>query len=111
MKDDSVYLRHILESIEHVQDFMDGMSEEHFLKSALVQSAVIRQLEIIGEAVKNLSPAFRNKHKNVPWKDISALRDKLIHGYFGVDISLVWGICGKDLPDLKDSVSVFLKKH
>ena len=108
MKDDSVYLRHILESIRRVREFTRGVSEERFLKDALVQSAVIRQLEIIGEAVKNLSPSFRKRHKNVPWKDISGLRDKLSHGYFGVDISLVWGICEKDLPELKDSIGSFL---
>ncbi len=108
MKDDHVYLRHILESIGRVREFTRGVSEERFLKDALVQSAVIRQLEIIGEAVKNLSSSFRKRHKNVPWKDISGLRDKLIHGYFGVDISLVWGICEKDLPELKDSIGSFL---
>ena len=108
MKDDHIYLRHILESIERVREFTRGVSEERFLKDALVQSAVIRQLEIIGEAVKNLSPSFRKRHKNVPWKDISGLRDKLSHGYFGVDISLVWGICEKDLPELKDSIGSFL---
>ena len=108
MKDDSVYLRHILESIGRVREFTRGVSEERFLKDALVQSAVIRQLEIIGEAVKNLSPSFRKRHKNVPWKDISGLWDKLIHGYFGVDISLVWGICEKDLPELKGSIRSFL---
>src|SRR3989338_6449643 len=102
MKDDLVYLQHILESIGRVREFTRGVSEERFLKDALVQSAVIRQLEIIGEAVKNLSPSFRKRHKNVPWKDISGLRDKLSHGYFGVDISLVWGICEKDLPELKE---------
>ena len=66
MKDDLVYLRHILESIGRVREFTRGVSEERFLKDALVQSAVIRQLEIIGEAVKNLSPSFRKRHKNVP---------------------------------------------
>lgn len=111
MKDDYVYLRHILESIGRVREFTRGVPEKRFLKDALVQSAVIRQLEIIGEAVKNLSPSFRNRHKNVPWKDISGLRDKLIHGYFGVDISLVWGICEKDLPDLKDFIESFLRKR
>lgn len=111
MKDDYVYLRHISESIEHVREFTRGVSKERFLKDALVQSAVIRQLEIIGEAVKNLSPSFRKRHKNVPWKDIAGLRDKLIHGYFGVDISLVWGICEKDLPELKDFIGSFFRKR
>lgn len=110
MKNDAVYLWHILESMERAREFTRGMSEDRFLEDALVQSAVIRQLEIIGEAVKNLSPSFRKRHKNVPWKDIAGLRDKLIHGYFGVDIPLVWGICGKDLPGLEDFIRTVLKK-
>ncbi|MEW6026342.1 MAG: DUF86 domain-containing protein [Planctomycetota bacterium] len=76
------------------------------MKDKLVQSAVIRQLEIIGEAVKNLSSDLKKAHNNIRWKDIAGLRDKLIHGYFGVDISLVWTICTKDIPELKKKLSV-----
>lgn len=110
MKNDSLYLRHILEAVERVREFTRGVSKERFLKDVLVQSAVIRQLEIVGEAVKNLSSSFRKHHKDVPWQDIAGLRDKLIHGYFGVDISLVWGICENDLPELEDFIWTVLKE-
>lgn len=102
MKDKNIYLRHILEAIENIESFIGQMSEGEFSKNVLVQSAVIRQLEVIGEAVKNLPSGLRKAHEHIPWKDIAGLRDKLIHEYFGVDISLVWGICAKDIPHLKN---------
>ena len=71
--------------------------------------AVIRNLEIIGEAVKNISPEFRKKHLGIPWSKIAKTRDKLIHKYFGVDLELTWDIIKKDLPDLKEKIKNILK--
>ncbi|HLD35330.1 MAG TPA: DUF86 domain-containing protein [Planctomycetota bacterium] len=105
MKKDNLYLRHISEACENIDTFMSGIKKEAFMKDKLVQSAVIRQLEIIGEAVKNLSANLKKTHNNIPWKDMAGLRDKLIHGYFGVDISLVWTICTKDIPELKKKLA------
>lgn len=89
MKDDKVYLRHIQDAIGHIDDFIKDCEEKDFEKNVLVHSAVIRQLEIIGEAVKSLSSDLRRKYKHIPWRDIAGLRDKLIHEYFGVDHALV----------------------
>ncbi len=108
MKNDKVYLKHILDAAAHIQNFLGGMTKKDFQKNLLVQSAVIRQLEIVGEAVKNLSGEFKTTHKHVPWKDIAGLRDKLIHQYFGVDIALIWEVCQRDLGDLKKGISNIL---
>ena len=101
MKEDKIYLQHVLDSIKNIENFIEDMEEKEFIKNILVQSAVIRQLEIIGEAVKKLSTDLKIRYKNIPWKDIAGLRNKLIHDYFGVDINLVWTICTKDIPELK----------
>lgn len=107
-KDISVFLKHILESIERIEEFTKGISKEKFLDSVQLQDAVIRRLEIIGEAVKNLPPGFRKKHVDVPWSEIARTRDKLIHGYFGVDLTLTLDIVKKDLPDLKKKIKKIL---
>jgi uncharacterized protein with HEPN domain len=109
MKNNKVYLQHIRDSIAHIENFIQGIDEKAFCRNALVYSAVIRQLEIIGEAVKNLSADFRKSHKHIPWKDVAGLRDKLIHGYFGVDNLLVWKICKKEIPELKRFVLEILE--
>ncbi|MFQ6002196.1 MAG: DUF86 domain-containing protein [Candidatus Zixiibacteriota bacterium] len=108
MKKDKIYLQHIYEATAYVENFIGAMGKDEFLKNILVQSAVIRQLEIIGEAVKNLSAVLKRKYKEIPWSDIAGLRDKLIHGYFGVDLKLVWKISTKDIPELKKQISKIL---
>ncbi len=90
MKRDEIYLKHIIDAIDNIEAFIGKMDKNEFVKSKLVQSAVIRQLEIIGEAVKNVSSHLRKSYSDIPWKDIAGLRDKLIHEYFGVDVQLVW---------------------
>jgi len=106
MKNDKIYLQHIIESIKNIEFFLGEIKVDEFLKNALIQNAVIRQLEIIGEAVKNVSQDVKKKYKNIQWKEIAGLRDKLIHEYFGVDLNLVWSICKKDIPELKKNISV-----
>ena len=104
MKDDTVFLRHILDAINKIQEYAQDMDFEKFRKSSLVQDGVIRQLEIVGEATKNLSEEIRGKHSDIPWKDIAGMRDKLIHQYFGVDIAGVWETVEKDIPLLKSKL-------
>ncbi len=77
------------------------MSREDFLQSKIVQDAVIRNFEIIGEAVKNLSPDFRKEYSEIEWRKIAGMRDKLIHDYIGVDLWSVWGVIVDILPDFK----------
>jgi uncharacterized protein with HEPN domain len=104
-----IFLLHILNSIEKIEKFTDNISEKQFLKSEIVQDAVIRRLEIIGEAVKNLSKSFKEKYQIVEWKKIAGTRDNLIHEYFGVDLKLTYRILKKDLPKLKKHISDILK--
>ena len=109
-RDESVYLRHILDSIARIELYLSEIDEAGFQRQSMVHDAVIRQLEIIGEAVKQLSPALCERHAQIPWSDIARMRDKLIHGYFGVDIEKVWLTTQDDLPLLKAEVSEMLKE-
>ncbi len=104
MKDDSIYLQHILDSIDKIENYTESYDEQSFQHDTLVQDGVIRQIEIIGEAVKQLSTELKDKHIHVPWKDIAGMRDKLVHHYFGVDIKKVWLTVVEDIPFLKKEV-------
>lgn len=105
IKDDSVFLTHIADAISQIELYIQGLDAEGFRQNRLVQDAVIRQFEIIGEASKNISSTVRSKHPEVPWKDLAGFRDKLIHHYFGVDIVSVWLSVTADLPVLKQQIS------
>lgn len=107
-KNDSVYLRHILNSIERIENYTEGMEKDDFLSSNLVQDGTIRQIEIIGEATKNLSKNIREKYSQISWSDIAGMRDRLIHHYFGVNLNAVWDTVKIDLPILKDEILVIL---
>jgi uncharacterized protein with HEPN domain len=110
-RDDAVYLRHILEAIEQIEEYVADCDEERFYRTRLVQDGVIRQCEIIGEATKNLSPETRLKAADIPWRDIAGMRDKLIHQYFGVDMQAVWLTVKEDLPLLKMTVKGLLPDY
>lgn len=100
-KDDSIFVEHILESIEAVEKFSKGMTRSELVKNRLKQSAIIREIEVIGEAVKNISKSIKEKYKNISWREISGTRDKMIHHYFGIDLEIVWEIVKIGLPELK----------
>lgn len=109
-KDPSIFLGHIVESIEEVQNHTKGLSKKDFLESILVQDAVFRRLEIIGEAVRNIPAPLRKKYKDIPWEKIAGTRNILIHEYFGVDLDLVWLVVKKELPVLKRNIKKILEK-
>tara|TARA_Y100000310_G_C20660628_1_gene804526 strand:- start:1745 stop:2086 length:342 start_codon:yes stop_codon:yes gene_type:complete len=109
-KDTKIFLLHILESIERIESFTKGVSETKFLSSEIIQDAVVRRLEIIGEAVKNISKSYRDKHKEIEWKKIAGTRDIIVHEYFGVDLKLTFKIIKKDIPELKKNISKFLEE-
>ncbi len=108
-KDPYIFIKHILESIRYIESFVKNKSKSDFLKSVQLQDAILRRLEIIGEATKNISEEFKFTHPDLPWKEMIKTRDKLIHGYFGVDLDLTWDIIEKDLPDLKKRINKILK--
>jgi uncharacterized protein with HEPN domain len=109
-RDESVYLRHIMDAIVRIEEYLREVDEHAFKQRNLIQDWVIRQLEIIGESVKNLSPDFRDTYAHIPWQDIAGTRDKLIHGYFGVDIDKVWLMATDDIPSLKTEVTKILNE-
>ncbi|MBU4245497.1 MAG: DUF86 domain-containing protein [Nanoarchaeota archaeon] len=109
-KEPLVFVKHIQESMEKIEKSAKELSREDFLNSEETQDATIRRLEIIGEAAKNLPEEFRKKHPEIPWSEIIRTRDKLIHGYFGVDINLTYDIVKNDLPALKEKVKQILEK-
>ncbi len=109
MKKDSVYLKHILDAITRIQEYVRDTTHDTFKVTPLVQDGVIRQFEIIGEATKNLSDDFRTAYPDIPWKDMAGMRDKLIHQYFGVDIFAVWDSIEQDLPLLKEQITNILQ--
>lgn len=109
-KDDKAYLNHILDSICNIEDFTKSLDEKEFKENELVQSAVIRHIEIIGEACKHISEETKNKDSNIPWQDIIGMRNILIHRYFGVDIDAVWTTVIRDIPLLKEGIEKILEK-
>jgi len=109
-KDPKIFIKHILESIKYIEEYTEGISKDDFLRSTKIQDAVIRRLEIIGEATKNIPPEWKETHSEVPWRRIAGIRDILIHEYFGIDFDLLWNVVKKDLPDLKRKISMILKK-
>ncbi|MBN2013905.1 MAG: DUF86 domain-containing protein [Candidatus Altiarchaeota archaeon] len=103
-KEPLIFIKHILGSIENIESFSRGLSKSEFSGDRLRQSAVIREIEIIGEAVKNLPTEFTVKYPSVEWSRIAGTRDKVIHHYFGVDADVIWDIIEYDLPDLKEKI-------
>lgn len=100
IRDDTVYLAHMVDAAEQILLYTAELDYTTFAATRIVQDAVIRQFEIIGEAAKNLTQQFRSQNENIPWKDLAGFRDKLIHQYFGVDLATVWTSVEVDVPVL-----------
>lgn len=109
MDRDRLYLGHVLSAIADIEDFASE-GRASFMQDRKTQSAVIRQLEVVGEAVKQLSDPLRKAHPAVPWRLIAGARDRLIHGYFQVDLDSVWTMVAEDLPVLKSQIQTILRE-
>ncbi|MDI6841050.1 MAG: DUF86 domain-containing protein [bacterium] len=110
-KDNLVYLRHILDAIHRIEEYIGDVKYKNFVNNKLIQAGIIREIEIIGEATKRLMPRFKEKYPDIPWKKMAGMRDKLIHNYFGVDIDAVWDTVKKDIPALKNRLKGLIEKE
>ena len=99
--EDLPYINHILDAINDIEESVKNISKEKFEETKDVKDANIRRLEIVGGAVKNISKKLKERYKEIEWNKIIGTRDKMIHHYFGVNLSIIWNIIKKDLPDLK----------
>lgn len=100
MKDDLVYIEHILQALQRIGSYTDDMEEIIFLSDTRTQDACIRQFEIVGEAKKQLSLVFRNRFSQIPWRSLAAMRDKLIHDYIQVNLAIVWSTISNNVTPL-----------
>ncbi len=110
-KNPLIFIEHIAELIKDIEDFTNGVSRGDFLKDKKLQGAVIRNIEVIGEAVKNIPSEFRKKYSNIEWAKIAGMRDKLLHHYFGVNLETVWKVIEENIPKLKKDIEDILSKE
>ncbi len=109
IKDDLAYIDHIVDCIRKIKKFSSGLKFNDFKNNELVQDAIIRNIEIIGEASKKISSDTKQTYYNVPWKEIAGMRDKLIHDYLGIDVKVVWKTIKEDIPALESFIAEILK--
>ncbi len=100
-RNEALYIKDILTAIKNIENYTQGISFKKFLNNQMIIDAVIRNLEIIGEAAKNLSSETRHSRPDIPWEDIVGMRNKIAHEYFGVDIEIIWETIQESLPELK----------
>jgi len=110
-KDASVFAHHILDSINAIYSFLGDFTKSDLEKDRKSQNAIIRELEIIGEAVKNIPESVKLSHPDVPWKKIAGMRDKLIHHYFGISLDIIWDVLKYDLSQLKKQIQKILNER
>jgi len=108
-KDPIIFLQHILNCIRRIESFSKGMTKKRFESDEKTQSAIFRQIEIIGEAVKNLPIDYAVKYPHIEWAKIAATRNRLIHAYFEINLDLVWEMLEKDIPKLKKDILEIIK--
>ena len=110
-KDPTVFLKHILECINLIEEYSKNLSQADFKGNVELQDAIIRRLEIIGEAARNLPDEFKTSYSDTQWRQIIAARNILAHFYFGIDLNTIWNIVKNDLPQLKEQVESMLEDN
>ena len=109
--DEIEFIRHIFVEIDYIQTTIEKVVEEDFYKDETLKRAITRSLEIIGEAIKNLTIEFRLKYNSVPWSYMAKLRDKIIHHYQDVDYETIWNIISLEIPQLHFQIEQIIKEH
>ena len=111
MRNQEIYLKDIIEAMNKIEVFVEGITIDEFQKDDKTSSAVIRKFEIIGEATKNITNEIRTKYSEIPWKEMAGLRDRLIHSYFGIDYNLVWTTIKDSIPKAKTLLKKILEER
>lgn len=108
-RDETVYVRHMLDAVERIEQYVAGVSEDGFFSDSMLQDAVVRQLEVLGEAAGRVSKETCAKTPEIPWAKVTGTRHRLIHDYFEVDTDLVWTVATVDLGELKPKLEALLE--
>ncbi|WP_319507872.1 DUF86 domain-containing protein [uncultured Methanolobus sp.] len=108
MREYKLFLTDIVEAIDEIEEFTSGMDFTEFLNDRKTQKAVVKNIEIIGEAAKNVPDEIKASYPDIPWRVIAGMRDRLAHGYFGIDYMIVWDVVGNRLIGLRDSIQAIL---
>jgi uncharacterized protein with HEPN domain len=103
------YLQDILDSINDIENFVRGMDFEEFKRDRKTINAIVRSIEVIGEASKKIPRSLKAKYRGVPWREMAGMRDKLIHEYFGVDVEILWKTAKDDIPPLKQVIQNMIR--
>ena len=111
MKDSVIFIEHIIDCIVQIRTYTKGVSHADFMSNRMIQDAVIRNFEVIGEATKKVDETVKIKFPNIEWKKIAGMRDKLIHNYMGVDLWAVWKVVEDILPDLETDIRKILDRE
>lgn len=106
----NLFIKDMLECIERIEEFTGNMDFKEFLEDDKTKSAVVRKLEIISEAAKNIPASIRQKNKELPWSDMAKMRDKITHFYFGIDYEIVWEVIKRRLPEIKPIIQGILRE-